>query len=301
MNRIQKNIIKLLRGMRLFHHRRKPELEKVAALLPLFELLFVKEELLETLRIEQEVDITGLSDKKAELRSQAIQKGVVVQTALESYSSLCNLPILFKEIHYTPSDLKRMGDSDLVIVLKLIARKATEYIAQLPDYGMSEELLEQLEDATNLFNASVNTPKDGILTHKQITDKIGEEVKISMATVKKIDLLMKIFSQTNPPLYSEYLGVRRLETHSGSIDARVQVNDAQTKEGLAGSRVVITLNDTTVIDKLTAAGGGINIKSMDEDSYMVTISKPNYQTCTVPFVVSGDDGALLTVDLRKIE
>jgi len=62
---------------------------------------------------------------------------------------------------------------------------------------------------------------------------------------------------------------------------------------------VFLLADDVVLDKLTAAGGGVNIKSIDEGKYTVDVSKLGYATQTLHFIVTDDQTNALAIKLVK--
>ena len=120
-----------------------------------------------------------------------------------------------------------------------------------------------------------------------------------MKTVGKIDLVVETLRFSNPPLYASYTDNRRIDTHSGSLTVKVKVIDQLTGTGVENVKVSFMLDGVLKLEKTTAAGGGLSIKSLGEGNYTVTFSKIGYATQTLNVSITSD--ALNTIDVMMVK
>jgi len=255
---------------------------------------------IDILKEQQGTDITGLSKQKGVLRKTAIQKAIEVAKSMLVYANLTGDEVLSKAVSYTETYLKVISDNDLDTALSVIYTAAKNNQAALVTYGVTAEKVTSLKTAIDAFKASMGSPKDGTISKKQITEQLGNLFDNEAEILDNIDLLMDTFKFTNPALYAEYLSNRKIETRTGSLTLKAVITDSETGLTLPGVKVVFSLDDEVVLEKTTASAGGLNVKSLAEGIYSLTLSKSGYQTQTQLVNVSNDELNVVQAAMVKV-
>jgi len=299
MNSKQSSVYSMLRRIVTFL---KKEANALSSLLVLAQLLTELETNLneiDTLKEQQATDITGLSKQKEALRKVSIQKAIEVSSAIRAYAKITANVILAKEIYYTESDLRKASDNELNTILGVIYSAALRNQTELLNYGLTEERMNDFKTNIDAYKAAIGTPKTGSIGRKQITDRLASLFSTELDTVAKIDLLIETLKFTNPTLYAEYQGNRKINYFSSSLMVNSAITDAETRLGLPGVQMTFMLNGITVLEKTTGDLGGTKIKSIDPGIYTVNLSKPTYVNQTITVSIPGDD--LITVTAAMVK
>jgi len=82
---------------------------------------------------------------------------------------------------------------------------------------------------------------------------------------------------------------------------KIVVTEARTDEPVKGVtvRLIFDSDPTIIIEKITAAKGGIYVKSMPAGNYHITFSKAGYATQTA--TASVNDGETTTVNIKLVK
>ena len=299
MTKRQDKVVEMLKRLAAFKKKNVDALSLLVALNALFDELDEKIDLIDALKFQQQNNTKGSTNQKNDYRLRAIQKGAEIIFALKAFVKASGNKILEMDVDFTETELKNMGGDNLKLALDRIHGNALKYTTELLSYGVTVAKITDFRSAIDLFAASITTPKDGKIDHKNVTDKIDNEVDAGLDVAKQVDLVIGSIRYTNATLYNEYQNVRQIESYTRSFTARVQVTDAATGVGIGGAKVLFLLADDVVLDKLTATGGGVNIKSIDEGEYTVDVSKLGYATQTLHFIVTDDQTNALAIKLVK--
>lgn len=179
-------------------------------------------------------------------------------------------------MYYTETDLKKISDNELDTTLSLIYKSAQVNQEQLVPYGVTTGKIADYKVAIDAFKLAIGSPKGGTISRKQSTDQLAVLFDDSITLVEKVDLMLDTFKFSNPALYAEYQNNRRIIYHSGSITLKCEVTDAATGLPLEGALVTFKLNGNAALEKITSKVGGFTIKSMDEGTYAVTVTRLGY-------------------------
>ena len=231
---------------------------------------------IDILREQQATDITGLRVQKETFRKTALQKAVEISHAILLYARIAGNEVLANEMYYTETGLKTMSDNELDTTLSLIYKSAQFNQEQLVPYGVTAGKIADYKVAIDAFKLAIGSPKGGTISRKQSTDQLAVLFDDSITLVEKVDLMLDTFKFSNPALYAEYQNNRRIIYHSGSITLKCEVTDAATGLPLEGALVTFKLNGNAALEKITSKVGGFTIKSMDEGTYAVTVTRLGY-------------------------
>lgn len=286
----------------------------ITALMPGFLKYFtpLKTEIVQAQAIheQQEFDKKGITADKNQQKATLIALAIDTARRIVAYATNTNNAVLLAEARFTESELKKSPDAVLKERCQVILDLATENADALEEYGVTAASLTLLKTTIDSFNTAIPKPRLSIADKKKATDQLATLCNAMAANLEKIDTLVEIVRTTHPDFYKEYKSVRKIiDTGKNSLALKIKVTDAQTGEPLANTTLTITPDNGTQktasqiakesIVKKTAAGGGLNVKSIEDGSYTVTASKPGYKNKSVTVNVVNEELAVLEIEMEK--
>lgn len=277
----------------------------------LFELFKEKTEEIMALRERQEINKSGIRDRKQFLRADLAAKAYDICRKTEVYATLSENSILAKEVHFSETALSNTTDLKLESRALIIFEKANDNIANLAEYDVVAADLTALKVAIDLFHIAIPTPRTGTTDKKRITDLIVQLFKEANAILEKMDLLVEIIRLKQPVFYSGYKDNRKIIARGiTTLALTAFAMDAITGEGQKGVKFTFVFQAGTGIGsgqkvvepfvKITASKGKFNVKSMTDGSYVVTIEKTGYKKQVITVNKAAGDRVKLEVKLEKI-
>lgn len=254
---------------------------------------------IDAIREKQAIDITGLRMQKDNLRKIVQQKAVEISHVIHAYAKVTKNEVLAHESYYSFTDFIRMRENDLDTILGLIYKSVEANKENLTGYGITAAKIADFKNAIEDFKEAIGSPKGANIDRKQFTSQLATFFEVEMETIKKVDLMMDTFKHSDPLLYNEYRSNRKVTHFSGSLKVNANVTDAETGKGISGVKVVFMIEETVVLEKMTSAAGGLNVKSLARGSYTVSFSKIGYHSSQVPMILAGDSLVTLNVSLTK--
>lgn len=254
---------------------------------------------IDAIKEQQAMDITGLRKQKYILRKIVQQKAVETCHVIHAYAKVSKNEILASETYFSFTNLNRMKENDLETTLSLIYKSAKSNKDKLTAYGITTEKIAEFKSAIDAFSGAIGSPKGASIVRKQCTNKLAMLFEAEKDTIGKVDLIMDTFRFNNPVFYNEYRSNRKVTRFSGSLKVNANVADAETGQGISGVKVEFMLDQTVVLEKLTSAAGGLNVKSLARGTYTVSFSKIGYLPTQVPMTVAGDNLVTLNISLTK--
>ncbi|MHB9141241.1 MAG: hypothetical protein ACYC25_05160 [Paludibacter sp.] len=153
----------------------------------------------------------GITVQKASLQGQVIRHTYQVSSALYVLAIRTKNPVLAGKVHYTESDLLKKRDAHLVSICTGIAALATEQLAGLTAYGVTEDELATLKEEIAQFSDSLPGPRLSVVDRKAANEKLkGLFRQVDDLLRKQLDRLMVRFRQSHPEFYASYQNVRRI-------------------------------------------------------------------------------------------
>jgi hypothetical protein len=264
---------------------------------------------MQVLRGKKESDTSGIKTSKEQLKTDLIDSTLDISRKAEAYASLNNNAILAKEVHYSATDLIKVGDAKLKDRALLIYEKANANLSVLINYGVTAELLASLKTLIGQFNTSIPTMRLGKSGQKQTSDQLNQLFKENDEILAKIDLLIEILHISEPVFYKGYKDIRRvIQTGKSSLAAKGYVTDVNSGEPLKGVSLSFVMEDEAIkssksngsLVKKTAEKGGFYVKSLAAGIYAVTASKIGYVSQVVKLVVNSKEPSNLKIALQKL-
>lgn len=299
MNSRQSSIYAMLRRVYDLLKKKLALLSKLPVFTDLFSSYESKLTQIGVLSEQQEKDISGLKKQKEALKADLITKALDVSRRVVAYAKLTGNDVLAKEAYYTETDLQHYPDETLVTSCSVIYTAAETHAASLIEYDVTPETLAALKKAIDDFKAVMDSPKIGHTEKKQITDQLALLFEEEITLLDKIDLLVDMMKNTQPEFYAEYFDTRKVVYHSGSLAIKGKITDAVTGAPLSGVNVSFVLDGAVKLEKTTADGGGFTVKTLSEGTYLVTASRIDYASQTLPVTVLANELCVINIALVK--
>jgi len=156
-------------------------------------------------------------NKKGITRQKAAQQKLVISHTYELESMLyalavrTNNPVLKGKVKFTETDLLKSRDAQLVSICRTIADLATEYLADLSTYAVTERELIVLKEEIELFADNIPTGRISDLERKATNEKMKglfREVDVLLKT--QLDRLMVRYRNNQADFYTTYHSIRRI-------------------------------------------------------------------------------------------
>lgn len=295
----QEAIAAMAKRVSAFFKKHTRDYAHISALAPLVVLIDMCIEKIDFLKQIQGTDITGLAQQKQTLREKATQWALQVSRGIVAYAKLNNDKALAQEMFYNDSDLTRLSDNQFDTALRVIDNSLNLYSDKIVACGITEQMVTNYKAAKVAYADYTTLPQQGTKERKQATTQIGVETDSILSTVEKIDLLMDTTRYESPALFAEYADNRKIVVRAGTIAAKIRVSDAVSKEAINGAHVAVMLDEEIIVEKITAKSGVLHIKTLNENNYLVIVSKIGYKTVQIPMEISDSDSNLLDVQLEK--
>lgn len=160
--------------------------------------------------------------KKGITRQKAAQQALVISHTYELLSVLyamataTNNPVLLSKVSFTESDLLKTRDTQLVSICLRSAEIATEYLADLTAYGVTESELNLLKEEIGLFADNLPTLRVSVSERKAANVKLKNLfIEVDALLKKQLDRLMVRYRKSQPDFNSLYHNTRRI-VHYGT-------------------------------------------------------------------------------------
>lgn len=287
----------------------------IASNLPTFSILFLlfnsNLDQIQVLRELQEIDTSGISDKKDLLRLNLVTKAIDVSRKTETYSKMTNNPILAKEVHYSETDLNKSSDLRLRDRALIIHDKADANIEYLAEYGVNPDMLIDLKNVIELFNAAIPAIRTGKTETKQVTSQLYKLFKANDEILVKFDLLVEVVRLTQPVFFSGYKDHRKvINTGVGTLALIAKATDAITGEAIKGAKFTfipqikgennLDVKTGEPLVKRTAKKGILRIKNMMDGQYFTVVAKTGYKQKELLVNKAAGDRINLNIQLERI-
>jgi hypothetical protein len=159
----------------------------------------------------QEINHSGLTETKIDLRQTLIARMLNLSAALVSYANLHGNKELKSKAGYSKSTLVLTADPVLNDIGTLLIGLATPLVAELGRYFITAEKLDELTSLLTDFNASIPQKRVASNLSKVSTQNIEDVFKsVSKMLKEEMDVLMLLFEAENPDFYNAYRNARKI-------------------------------------------------------------------------------------------
>jgi len=249
---------------------------------------------------QQMTDIKGLRTQKEDMKVSTGEKVLDMSHHIEAFAKITGDKVLAKKVHLSETAYLKSSDHDFMSTNNIILDLAEENKTALLEYMVTPASITELKTYIDGYRAMVDTPKEGTTGRKQITDQLAVLVETQTGVLDRLDALYEMLKYTQPAIYAEYQDTRKIVYRSGSLSVKCEVTDAETALPLPGATISFFLNGVPILEKTTSDAGGLTIKSLNNGSYSVTVSRLGYLTQTLTVNVLDVELTIIRVALVKV-
>ena len=162
-------------------------------------------------RLVQEKKITGLTKNKRDARSNAVKKCLAVAGAFYSYAVFIGDNDLADRVSYSMYDFNRCRDTIVRDRLELVHNTVQEYIEDMPDYGVTQEDLDELEALTEKYAETCEDPRHAITDRSRATKQLKDLFKNADSILKmRLDKMIVQFKENRPDFWQHFKNARKI-------------------------------------------------------------------------------------------
>lgn len=193
------------------------------------------------LKSEHERDIRPIIIHKTEKRNNLINKAVPICNVLQVFAYDKNDKSLAKTINFSRNKLNKSKDTDLIEKCNIIwktakklygksinsaeqvianGKKSKQNTTNINGYGLTGQMIDELEEANKLFIDSILELKDAISHRNKCAKKITEKIKLNDQLLNnKLDRLMTLFEISQNEFYKNYKEARTIKHFTEPMDS----------------------------------------------------------------------------------
>lgn len=221
------------------------------------------------------------------------------------YADSAGNDALRKDVQYTLYELQRMRKSKFFDLVNLLVERATKVLPLATAAQLKQQDIDEVADTL----ASLIQTKDA-LRNRQLKMR-NDSRMIAAAFNKANEALGKLFmaldylADSHPLLYKQLEDATRLIYAYQSLSVRGCVAEEKTEYPIKGAKVIIRrigdsapadlMIEAADVEKVTTEMGGFQVKSLLPGTYLLTASKPGYNTANIQFTVASTETTKVSV------
>jgi hypothetical protein len=274
-----------------------------------YGLFKAKMPLIETNRDAQITEITGITTDKTGKRGIMTDKALFIAKRIQSYATVIGNNDLLESVQYTTSDMKQARDTNIVGICDTILAKANANAAGIVTYGVTAQMITDLQAAIAAYVASISKPKNAKAQTKNATENLVQLFKdADDILTKRLDLDIEMFATSKPDFYSQYQTARIIIPTGGTkVAVHGSVAVKGTGEPVKGATLTFSLvtkgllkgdNSAKDVVKKSADKGNFRLPNLPEGTYQVTIKKIGFKDLVITINVAKGETTVLNVELE---
>ncbi len=161
---------------------------------------------IDDLHVEQEKDITGVTEDKNQILTQLIELMADVAYALQTYAKRNNNNTLYERVEYSEATISKLRHAEISSVARIFIEEVKLLTPEeLTAYGLSEEDISELIRLKDEYKLIVQTPRQSIIERSSITEKIKFLFDEAYDIKKNVlDKLANRFKRKDPEFYLKF-------------------------------------------------------------------------------------------------
>lgn len=248
-------------------------------------------------------NLTGISNRKNELKKIVGQNAYDLSTRIFAYAEQSNLVELQKDSYYPESALKYGTDAFVRDNSRKLYNLAQANLENLAAFGVTAETQATFLANIDQFEKAIPLRRDSV-SERVKRNKAYDAVMVQTdAVLKKIDSLAVTLRLSDPDFYAGYQSARKIiDTGTAGLSVKGQVVEVGSLVPVPDAFVELMplpLNGDTPLKKRTAGKGGFQIKSVRPGNYQMKVSKYGYTEQVLDVAVNSGETTKLTITLAK--
>lgn len=239
-------------------------------------------------------DTTGITADKNAARAVLEAQMLSLGRKIEAYAaSVANLS-LRKSAHTTQSGLHAFSDRALIGEADRLGALAVAHKSHLGPFGVDENVLAALTDATADYTGWLGRPQAAIDARQGGTLELDALAQKGRSMLDQMDAQMILFEEDAPGFYQQYFLSRQLTqppTRHRAITFRVTDEKGQPVPDAMVSVPALGL------EKRTGPKGECYVATAPAGTYAARIQKNGYQSVDVSIAINTGEGTLVKAEL----
>jgi hypothetical protein len=242
--------------------------------------------------------ISGITINKADLKKALCQTGANTAAAGYAYATFINDPILKEKFNYSYSDLFRLKDDELTIIVQNLHNDASDIVTELEPYGVTAATLTAFQTEIGNYNTSVPSPRNAAAQRKAYKEQLKTLFKEADKLLKEqMDKLAQQYKTTNTEFYNTYKNNRKIiDAPTSSTQATGTITDSITTNPIFEVTITVAAEDYTTT---TDINGRFTLKIPVPGVYTLIFTKLGYQTHQQPNITI-TLGQTTTLDIQLV-
>ncbi len=244
----------------------------------------------------QETPRTGIARDKRTSKRDLCDTTLRISKPTRAFAAATGNDTLRAEVDYAFSDLNRLRDDQIAPRCQIIHDRALENRAALADYGITNEMLADLQTKINSYAAESPKPRTARAARAVKTANLTELFRESKKALKQMDDLIDLFATANAEFVNTYKTLRRIDKPS-STTTRLKGKITNKSNGSPINNAEITIVELTKT-AATNSLGNYSIKPIAPGKYTIRVVKAGFTDVEIfDFDVKLGDITTLNVEL----
>jgi hypothetical protein len=227
----------------------------------------------------QSRNTTGIRMAKLTMRGELTALLLDVASRIEAYSIAVTDKVLECEVALKEYKINKLREHTVADIAHFIISKAEALQTELAPYGVTTELLADLEESYQEYNAIVPRTRGAIVKKMGATSSIKRLFEDIDTLLHRIDKLVVMLRFSNPWFHSAYFKSRKIITRGVRKNAlQGQIVD---ENGMPVAKATISVVANAKIETQSGDKGNYLFKRLPGGVWPVTVSKPGYVSETV--------------------
>lgn len=242
---------------------------------------------------------TGVTVEKNTARKNLEDFAFRISAAVRGYASQANLQDLYRRVDIARSDLQRFRDAELVGVVSNLVEAAQGVVAQLENFGVTADDLEELGDANTAFGTLMKNPAAAIAKRKAATDKIAILLPPLMDFLtQRMDNLIVAISSAQPEFVDIYNNVRAVnDTATNPLSLTITTLEANTTVPVVHAQLEIVGEGIT---RVSGERGYNRVQNLVAGNHTLQVEHPNFVSQSIPFTTVTGETTELVVQMVRV-
>ena len=232
---------------------------------------------------------------KDEYRMTMCVQAVTISSRIKGYAINTGNVVLREEMSMRISYLLNMADTVAADVCQFVQEKGVLLLTDLTTYGVTQDMLNDLDKSIGDFRNSIPKPRMGIVSRKRATEEMKLLFYKCDVLLKAIGSLVDMLQFEDSEFYAAFYSSRRIiKPAYRTLSISGQITD---ENGMPLQKVMVSLQDT-LIERKTSDKGGFDIKGLESKVYSVVLQKAGYDTVSIEVAVTATERTEIAVSMK---
>lgn len=250
---------------------------------------------IETIIARQSQSTTWAKTEKDRLKEVMVTLAINIEMRTYAYGITSEKTEILDKLRISRTDFLRKRDEDVCGLVDQIIEIAGRYLSSLSTYGVTQLMLDDLEDAKTEYIKYIGQPKQTIGDKATATNDLKIEFQTLRKTVAVLDNLVNIFEATNPSFVAQYFITRRIyDEPTNTMALRMHVQDSVNHLPIANVFIDIP---SAGINRTTSENGVAEVQNLAEGIHDLNLSHPQYQPLTYQVTIVNGQMTDVTIEM----